>query len=248
MKAWLLNSAPPVQSLNREAGLMLTGQPLRRLISTWSCIGHTWVSTLLLPTPAAVSTCQSPFYPLVFCSLLCPAPPPHVNDESLKPKEISWLSPFRPESKLFSFYCELFLNCQNSKMDSVHAVKCWNHLLFFWQIEIFPPSCHRCTPSNSHCTPSLLLLWRNVCVWMFVEDSSGWCWWGDYLPPRSLWSAANGTNCTALSLMHWWAFSISVMLSCILPPPLLPSHHLSNHLATCRSNVWLADWMVLDIW
>ena len=57
-----------------------------------------------------------------------------------------------------------------------------------------------------------------------------WWWWKnpganvgvDYPPPLPLWSAANGTNCIVLSLMHWWAFSISVLLSspeCPPPPP-----------------------------
>lgn len=57
-----------------------------------------------------------------------------------------------------------------------------------------------------------------------------WCWkipganvGVDYPPPLTLWCAANGTNCTVLSLMLWWAFSISVLLSGALPKNLSSS-------------------------
>lgn len=108
----------------------------------------------------------------------------------------------------------------SSEMDAVHAVKCWNHLIFFlanWNIPSILSLLH------PHPTRPACCFCEEMCVWMFVEDSSGWCWWGDYLPPRPLWSAANGTNCTVLSLMHWWAFSISAPLSCMLPPASSPS-------------------------
>lgn len=100
-------------------------------------------------------------------------------------------------------------------------------LLANWKIPSILPSRHPKTPTQSDPTtkPSrLLLLWINVCMCA--------CWWWknlganvgvDYPPPLPLWSGANGTNCTVLSLMHWWAFSISVLLSAT-PTPLPPSH------------------------
>ena len=125
----------------------------------------------------------------------------------------------------------------------------------FWQIEKFLPSRHTKTLTQSDPTtkPSSLLLLRiSVCVraclwscWKILGANVG----VDYPPPLPLWSAANGTNCTVLSLMHWWAFSISVLLSWMLPPnpPSSPFHpHLSsNQLAACQGDVRHSDWTVL---
>lgn len=68
-----------------------------------------------------------------------------------------------------------------------------------------------------------------ACMLAVVEDSEANVGL-DYPPPLPLWSAANGTNCTVLSLMHWQAFSISVLLSWVPPPkpPSSPFTHITH--------------------
>lgn len=93
-----------------------------------------------------------------------------------------------------------------------------------WKIFSMPPVGISRPRPNQDLTvepSSLLLLWMNVCLcWHICAGAgksrglmSGWI----IPPPLPLWSSANGTNCTVLSLMHWWAFSIPPLPSWVLP-------------------------------
>lgn len=124
------------------------------------------------------------------------------------------------------------------------------------QIEKSSPSFHPVIPrpqpnQTPRPKPPACCFCEQVCMCACVWVCGCTCWWWkipganvgvDYPPPLPLWSAANGTNCTVLSLMHCelspFLYSSPECCSNTLPSPTTRIQSACNMLKQCVTQ-WL---------